>query len=255
MEFRVLGCHGGETPKHRPPAFLIDGRAVIDAGSLTSVLTLEEQRKIEFILISHAHVDHVRDLALMADTRAQMGGPPLTVASTKGTISALKRHMFNQKLWPDFTSIPSVQNPTVILMPLRPEISTRIGNFTVTPVQVNHTVEAVGFVVSDAKSAIAYSGDTGPTERLWQIVEQREDIRALVMEVAFPNQRLKLALQSGHHTPKLLEKGLGLLRTKRDLPVLLFHIKPVFQKEVERDLARIKGRNLTLLQLNDQFLL
>ncbi len=255
MEFKVLGCHGGETPKHRPPAFAIDGRAVIDAGSLTSVLTLEEQRKIEFVLISHAHVDHVRDLALMADTRAQMGGPPLIVASTKGTISALKRHMFNQKLWPDFTTIPSPSNPTVVFKRIRPEVTTQLGRFSVTPVEVNHTVEAVGFIVSDGKSAIAYSGDTGPTERLWQIVEHREDISALVMEVAFPNRRLRLAIQSGHHTPKLLEKGLRMLRGKRDLPVLLFHIKPVFQREVERDLLRVKAHNLTLLQLGDQFLL
>lgn len=255
MEFKVLGCHGGETPNHRPPAFAIDGRAVIDAGSLTSVLTLEEQQKIEFVLISHAHVDHVRDLALIADTRAQMGGPPLTVASTKGTISALKRHMFNQKLWPDFTNIPSRQNPTVVFKTIRPDVTTKLSRFFVTPIEVNHTVEAVGFIVSDGRSSVVYSGDTGPTERLWQIVKHREDISALVMEVAFPNRRRKLAIASGHHTPKLLEKGLRMLGNKRDLPVLLFHIKPVFQREVERDLLRIKGRNLTLLQLGDQFLL
>jgi cAMP phosphodiesterase len=234
---------------------MIDGRVVLDAGSVTSVLTLEEQRKIEVVLISHAHIDHVRDLALLADTRAQMGGPPLIVAATQGTITMLKRHMFNKKLWPDFTTIPSRQSPTVIFKRIRPEITTKIGDFAVTPVEVNHTVEATGFVVSDGRSAIAYSGDTGPTKHLWKVVEEREDIRALVMEVAFPNARLKLALQAGHHTPKLLEKGVSMLGRKRDLPVLLFHIKPVFQKEVERELSRIKARNLTILQLGDQFIL
>ena len=56
MELRVLGCHGGETPQHRTTAFLIDERLTLDAGALTSQLTLEDQARIEVVLVSHSHM-------------------------------------------------------------------------------------------------------------------------------------------------------------------------------------------------------
>ena len=36
---------------------------------------------------------------------------------------------------------------------------------------------------------------------------------------------------------------------------MLYHIKPSFQAKVERECARIKGVNLTVLNLGDQFIL
>lgn len=255
MEFRVLGCHGGESPDHLCPAFLLDGRVCLDAGAITKTLTLDQQRNIEAVIVSHAHMDHVRDLAMLTDTRTQQGGPPLTIASTPGTIEALKRHFFNDKLWPDFSKIPDQASRTVVFQKLKPNATTQVCGYGVTPVPVDHSVEAVALIVSDGKAAVGYSGDTGPTERMWEVLSEREDLRALVMEVAFPNGQTKLARASGHNTPETLEKELKKLGNKRDLPVLLFHIKPVFQREVEKELARIKARNNTILQLGDQYLL
>ena len=63
MDLKVLGCHGGETPKHRTSSFLVDDKLGIDAGAITGTLSLDEQQKIQAILVSHAHMDHVRDLA------------------------------------------------------------------------------------------------------------------------------------------------------------------------------------------------
>ncbi len=103
MQLRVVGCHGGETPKHRTSAFLLDERIAIDAGSLTSGLDLKLQCKLEAVLVSHAHLDHIRDLATIADNRAQIGAPPLEVVGTKATLDVLKKHFFNDKLWPDFS--------------------------------------------------------------------------------------------------------------------------------------------------------
>ncbi len=256
MDFEVLGCHGGESPKHQCPAFMLDGRICIDAGSITNMLTLKQQQKIECVIVSHAHMDHVRDLAMLADTRTQQGGPPLTIASTPGTIDVLRRHFFNDKLWPDFSKIPNPDKRTLIFKKIKPRVVTEICGYKILPVPVDHTVEAAAFIVSDGKTTLAYSGDTGPTEELWTAMKQYDNLSALVMEVAFPNDQLKVAHDSGHHTPKTLEKELRKLGAKhRDLPVLLFHIKPVFQRTVERELARIKARNNTILRLGDQFLL
>jgi len=207
------------------------------------------------VVVSHAHIDHVRDLAMLADTRTQQGGDPLTIVSTPGTIDILKKHFFNDRLWPDFSRIPDQKSRTVIFKKVAPGHTIEVGGYELRPVPVDHTVEAAAFLVSDGKVSLAYSGDTGPTDALWPALQDQEDLAALIMEVAFPNGQSKVARLSGHHTPGTLEKELRKLGSKRDLPVLLFHIKPVFQREVEKELARIKARNTTILQLGDQFLL
>src|SRR5262245_37368868 len=112
VDLRVLGCHGGETPRHRTCAFLLDEKITIDAGALTSSLDPKDQARLEACLVSHAHLDHVRDLATLADNRCQMACAPLVVAGTKDTLRTLKKHFFNNLLWPDFAAIPTADHPT-----------------------------------------------------------------------------------------------------------------------------------------------
>jgi 3',5'-cyclic-nucleotide phosphodiesterase len=257
MEVRVLGCHGGESPKHRTSSFLVEGRLAIDAGAITSMLALEEQRRIEVCLVSHAHMDHVRDLASLADNRCQQGGPTLTIASTRETIAALRAHFFNDRLWPDFSRIPAGEaGPTVSFLELTPERPVELAGTTVRAVLVDHTVETCGFVVGTGGGSVAYSGDTGPTERFWQVLADTPDLRGLLMEVSFPDHLHRLAKVSGHHTPETLGVELGKLgHARKDLPILLYHIKPVFERQVEKELLRIRGRELRICRLGERFLL
>ena len=147
MELQVIGCHGGETPKHRTSAFVLDGRVAIDAGSLTSAMDLPAQARLEACLVSHAHLDHIRDLATIADNRAQNGCPPLVIAGTAQTIAILKKHFFNGLLWPDFTKIPNAKTPTIAYKVLRPEVQTVIAGYKVRAIMVSHTIECCAFVV------------------------------------------------------------------------------------------------------------
>src|SRR5215207_5428236 len=146
MELRVIGCHGGETPKHRTSAFVVDERLAIDAGSLTSGLDLSAQFRLQACIVSHAHLDHIRDLATIADNRCQAECEPLLVAASDGTIKALKKHFFNNLIWPDFSEIPSKQNPTIRFVRLLPEKPCDIAGYRVTSVMVNHTIESAGFI-------------------------------------------------------------------------------------------------------------
>ena len=123
------------------------------------------------------------------------------------------------------------------------------------PVLVTHTIETAGFVIHGPDGSLVYTGDTGPTDRFWEILTGVEDLKALLMEVSFPNEQDELAHVSGHHTPETLRHELKKMKNHQDLPILLYHIKPVFQAKVEKQLARIKGKNLTILQLEDHFLL
>src|SRR5262249_36848804 len=154
---------------------------------------------------------------------------------TAGTIRILKKHFFNDLLWPDFSAIPNKTRPTVRFMELKPERRTDVAGYKVRAVMVSHTIEAAGFIVEGPDATLGYSGDTGPTERLWELLRAEPSLKALVMEVSFPNREQRLASVSGHHTPRTLQKDLKKFGTPQDLPTLLYHIKPVFQKEVEQE--------------------
>lgn len=255
MQLRVLGCHGGETPKHRTSSFLIGDSMAIDAGSITSALSLDEQRRIRSVLISHPHMDHVRDLATLADNRCQQGGSTLDIVGIPATIDALRRHFFNDVIWPDFTRIDSEGSPTVRFVEVRPNEPSEVEGHEVIPILVNHTVDTSAFIIRQNETSLVYGGDTGPTEELWHHVNLLDDLQALMMEVSFPNREAELAFRSQHLTPRTLSAELDKLEHRQELPILLYHIKPAFEAEVLKELAHLRGRNLQILQLDDEFLL
>ena len=267
MDLRVIGCHGGETPKHRTSGFLLRagstaaapyGRSIaIDAGCLTTGLTLAEQRSLDAVLVSHAHLDHVKDLACLTDNRCQCEAPPLIVAATAPTLAFLQKHFFNGFLWPDFSLLPSRENPTIVYQTLIVEETNLVAGFEVKPVNVSHSIDCTAFIVREpGQGAIVYSGDTGPTERLWEILNAGpSDVRALMLEVSLPDVHAALARASGHLTPASLEAELKKFARTRDVPTFLYHIKPVFEREVERELATLRTDSaLSILRIGDEFL-
>jgi len=255
MQLRVLGCHGGETPKHRTSSFLLGDVVAVDAGAITSTLSLDEQERIRSVLVSHPHMDHVRDLATLADNRCQQGGSTLEIVGIPATIDALRTHFFNDILWPDFTRIDAMDGPTVRFVEVQPNRESEVDGYGVTPVMVNHTVDTSAFIIRHNGASVVYGGDTGPTEDLWTHINALDDLQALMMEVSFPNDEADLAYSSGHLTPQTLTSELAKLEHGDALPILLYHIKPTFEARVLRELARIPGRNLQILQLGDEFLL
>jgi 3',5'-cyclic-nucleotide phosphodiesterase len=75
------------------------------------------------------------------------------------------------------------------------------------------------------------------------------------MEISFPNDHQWLATASGHHTPETLRVDLDKLHDHRGLPTLLYHIKPVFEAAVEREVSKIHGKSLEICRLGDSFIL
>jgi 3',5'-cyclic-nucleotide phosphodiesterase len=255
VELKVIGCHGGETPKHRTSAFVVDERIAIDAGSLTSGVDLKGQCALEAVLVSHAHLDHVRDLATLADNRSQNGAPTLPIVGTKSTIAVLKKHFFNNLLWPDFARIPNARAPAIRYVEISAAEPLTVAGYNVRAVPVSHSIACCAFIVGREGGSLAYSGDTGPTERLWKALNSTPNLKALLMEVSFPNDEAKLARLSGHHTPQTMAEDMKKFERSSELPTLLYHIKPSFQAKVERECARLKRLNLTVCALGDQYIL
>ncbi|MCX5732099.1 MAG: 3',5'-cyclic-nucleotide phosphodiesterase, partial [Deltaproteobacteria bacterium] len=163
MRIQVLGAAGGELREHGSTCFLVDGRLAIDAGALTSRLDLAALDRIDHVLVSHAHLDHVKDVPLLADLMVGRRRRPVAVHASPGATSTLRRSLFNGRLWPDFTRIPSASRPVVRLQTFRFGSPFRLGSHSVLAVKVRHTVESAGFLVSRGSSSFAMSGDTGPT--------------------------------------------------------------------------------------------
>jgi 3',5'-cyclic-nucleotide phosphodiesterase len=237
MELLVTGCHGGESRLHKPTGFVLDGILAIDAGSLTSGLDLDAQYRLEAAVISHPHLDHVRDLATIVDNRIQKGCPPLLIAATKATIQTLKKHFFNGKLWPDFTKIPSADRPTITFreLPLRKPVD--VAGYEIRAIPVTHTIDAAALFVRSQDGTLVYSGDTGPTDELWAVTKATPEVRGIVVETSFPNREQRLATLSGHHTPRTLKADLAKLGRGQRPPTFVFHMKPRFEDEIRAELG------------------
>lgn len=244
MKLRILGSAGAEFPNFRPPAFLIDDHLLLDAGTIGSVLTEDEQWGIHNIFITHSHLDHIRGIPALADNIIIKNlSHTVTVHSTIEVITALRDHLFNNTIWPDFTKIPSAESPVITLSVIASDSVSHVAGYEITAIPVNHTVPAVGYLVHKNGKKLLYSGDTGPTELLW---EYANGIDAMIIEVSFPNEMEQLALLTKHLTCSLLRNELA--KTK-ELPKRIFitHPKPQYYDIIKSEIDALGIDRIELL--------
>ena len=127
MKVRVIGAHGGVAPGARATSYLIDETLLIDAGSVAEGLTLDEQAKIDHIFLSHAHLDHIKDLAFLCDNCFGIRERPFEVYCNQYVCDAIHNHLFNDIIWPNFSRLPSVERPTVRFQVIQPGQELYIG--------------------------------------------------------------------------------------------------------------------------------
>jgi len=259
MRLRVLGCHGGESPTHRATSFLVDDRVLLDAGSMTRGLSVDEQVAIDHIFVSHAHLDHVRDLGLLADNIFAKRPTPIEIYCGQNTADGLEKDYFNNRLWPDFFNIP---NPTdkdgngmLRLHRIADKTDVEMGEYHLKTVTVSHSIDCqAAFVTDETGATLVYSGDTGPTEDLWTELNQVDDLRAFIFEVSFPNDMGELAKVSGHLTPKMMHEELEKFEPQNiDCPVFIYGMKPGFYDVLKQELADLNDDRLTMLRPMDEY--
>lgn len=225
MKVRVLGCSGAIAKDCRTTSFLLDADVLIDAGTGVGDLSLAEMRMIDHVFLTHSHLDHIAALPLMVDAIASQRTKPICVHALGGTIAALKEHVFNNVIWPDFSRIPSEDAPFVRFHEIAVGVPIEACGKTIEPLPAVHTVPACGYAVSSGGPHWVFTGDTERNPAFWQRLEHL-DVAMLVIETAFSNREQELARRSLHLSPVTLAHELGHMDRSRKVPIYITHTKP-----------------------------
>ena len=250
MEIRVLGGYGAEffsidkevSTRYHRTGFLINQSVVLDAGTLCSVLTFSESVAISAIFLTHAHLDHVQGIASFAETLCGRVSQPIPVFGIEDTIETLKKHLFNNKLWPDFTRLPTEEAPTLRYQVIETGKPITVSGLNMTPIATHHIVPSIGFIIDDGRVAVVFSGDTHKTEAIWKSASQIPYLKAAFIECSLPNRLSQLAYRSGHLTPSLANHEF--LKIKREVPFYTYHMKPAYLEEIRMELAGFPNAHL-----------
>ena len=225
LKVRVLGCSGAIAKDCRTTSFLIDHNMLVDAGTGVGDLTLGEMAAIDHVLLTHSHLDHIAALPLMVDAIGGKRRTPLQVHALQATIDALKAHIFNNVIWPDFSRLPTPAAPFIQFYPLQAGQMLAVGGKQVEVLPAVHTVPAVGYAIGAGNRFWVFTGDTEHNPALWARINQM-DVALLVIETAFSNQEYDLALRSLHLCPASLSTELACMAAGKKYPIYITHTKP-----------------------------
>jgi HD-GYP domain-containing protein (c-di-GMP phosphodiesterase class II)/ribonuclease BN (tRNA processing enzyme) len=236
----ILGAQGSRSKQSFTTCIQVTPNTVIDAGNIMYALG-NEALHVNRIFFSHAHLDHVIDSAFLVDNFFTLRKETLYLYGLPQTIEALKKHLFNDMVWPDFSKInlTHYKCPAITYVEIEPYKPYAIEeNITLTPIPANHAVPCCGYIIEQQGSSILFSGDTFHNEVLWNILNKNLTIKALIIDVSFPNQLSDVAAESKHLTPHFLQEGLKLL--KRDnVHLYINHLKPFYADLIVSELEAI----------------
>ncbi len=241
MKIRVLGCSGAIAKGCRTTSFLVNHNILVDAGTGVGDLTLEEMVAIDHVFLTHSHLDHIAALPLVVDSVAALRTQPVQVYALQETLAALRAHVFNNIIWPDFTRIPSAEAPFLELRPVSTGDIITVGGATLEVLPALHTVPAVGYAVEGERGWWVFSGDTGRNPAFWERVNQLP-VAMLVIETAFSSRERALAERSRHLCPETLAQELAQFHCVGDCVVYITHTKPSETGLIYQEVCEMEAR-------------
>jgi cAMP phosphodiesterase len=240
VRIRLLPSSAGrESQLQCLTSFLIDDRIAIDGGSLGFALVPEKMGSIRHIIVTHAHADHTASLPIYVAEAFTVLNDPIIIYGSAEVISALRKHVFNDDVWPDFCRIQLSNGggPTIEFRELHARQTVNIAGIDVTPIPVNHLVPTFGLLVQNESAAVLFTSDTYSTDEIWKTARENERLKAVFVDVSFPNEMSELAEASKHLTPQLLADDLRKLG--RAVEIYAVHIKPTHREEVIRQVTAL----------------
>lgn len=248
MEVRILGAHSSEAKGARMTSLLIDGTIALDAGGLTASLSLAEQQRIRAILLTHHHFDHSRDLVTLGANGAFFV-QPVEVFAMAQTFQTLNDCLLDGKIYADFSKWPSKEKPFLVPRTIEPMKPQNIFGYDVLPISVQHEVPSIGFQMTAKNGkSLFFSGDTGTgIVNCWRHISPM----LLIIEVSGTDKSQDYFKRIGHLSPALLQEVLvEFQRIRGYLPhVVVIHIPPTQQQEVEREIKKVARRLRTRIDI------
>ncbi|HEY8560805.1 MAG TPA: 3',5'-cyclic-nucleotide phosphodiesterase [Pyrinomonadaceae bacterium] len=251
MKFQLLPStfdeRGRASKRQHLPCFVVDDLIAFDAGSLAMATTDVQKKQIRDVVLSHAHLDHIAGLPLYIDDLFATVKRPIQIHATAEVIEILERDIFNWSIYPRFSELRNEYGVVLEYRPFEVENEFKVKHLTVKAVNVNHKVPSVGFIVSDERSGFALTSDTAAVSRFWDVINETENLSAVLVECAFPNELSDLACNSHHLTPRVLERELQKL--KQNCPIYVVNIKPMYVEQVSRQIDELAIANLEILEV------
>lgn len=233
-------------PRQYLTTFIIDDRLAVDAGSLGYFGTPAEQARIRHVFLTHAHIDHLGSLPIYLENVSDYGSVCPTVHATAEVLDVVRRDLLNDRLFPDFVRLSQEGPKLVKLQSITPGQPICIEQLCLTAVPLNHVVPTVGYLIDDGRVSIAIVTDTAQSDAIWDACNRTENLRAVFLELTFPESMTWLAEISKHLTPTGFAGELRKL--KKDVPVYAIHIKARFFDQVIAELEALRQPRVRLLE-------
>jgi len=252
MKLRILGCSGGIGGDSRTTSMILDQDIVIDAGTGVGDLSVTQLTQIDHVFVTHSHLDHVTSLPFLLDTVSPFRDRPVTLYATRATLDILRTHLFNWKLWPDFSVIPDSTRPALRFQSMEVGETVELNGRYITALPAVHVVPAVGYRLDSGEASLVYTGDTTTNDALWIEVNRIPNLRHLIIETALSDRERDLAVISKHLCPALLADELAKLALTPE--VYISHLKPREAELIMDEIAaRITERRPQMLRNNQVF--
>jgi ribonuclease BN (tRNA processing enzyme) len=225
---------------------LVNDNVAVDAGSLGLFGTPAEQARVRHVFLTHAHMDHVGSLPIYLENVSDDSTECPTVHAPQSVLDVIHTDVLNDRLFPDFVRLSNDGPPLVRLEPLVPGRPVRVAGLSVTAVEVDHVVPTVAYLIDDGKSAFTFVTDTSPTEAIWKLANQCPRLKAVFLEVTFPDNEAWLAEVAKHLTPKLFAGEVRKLRA--GVRVYAVHLKARCRDQMLGEIAALGLPQVTVLE-------
>ncbi len=246
MKIEVLGGYGGESLGCRMTCLLINERIALDAGSLSQALSIDRQVLVDSVLLTHSHMDHTSSIPFFIENVFSRREQQIDIYTSPATIYAIRKYLFNDATWPDFTRLPNHLLPAVKFHDIQDEVPIELAGVRFTPIPVDHLVPTHGFLIEQQGRSVLWSSDTGPTQRLWEVANQTRNLQAICIDTSFDSSLQRIADVSYHLTPQTLAVELEKLDKK--VPILLHHLKPPCIEQIRAEIRQLKNPDLDFLE-------